>query len=143
MNNRDNPDMELQNRVILLFKLWDDIRLLFRLLPKPEQVGPINRTWITHPPVKHIVPRLITHAAMQPIDPKQRVLVMHGLIAWSEAYSQLVAIAALKRDQRPAVMYSEATGSLYRCADDLARAAVAIRRSQSGRHRRYGRRSGD
>jgi hypothetical protein len=135
---RDNPDLLLQARVAVLFQLWDDIRWVFRMLPKPEQVAPSNIRWVTHPPTRNVVPRLITHAAMQPITPKQRRMIMHGLSAWSAAYTQMVAIAALPQEDRPPEMYSDATAALHECADQLANAVVSLRRSLERKHRRHG-----
>ena len=138
-SDRDNPDLLLQARVAILFQLWDDVRWVFRMLPKPEQVGKINIKWVTHPPTQNVVPGLITHAAMQPISAQQRVMIMHGLSAWSAAYTQLVAIAALPQEDRPAEMYSAATESLHECADQLANAVVSLRRGLERKHRRHGR----
>jgi hypothetical protein len=52
VNDRSHPDMELQARVEILFRLWNDIRWVFRALPKPEQVGPMNRRRVTDPPTR-------------------------------------------------------------------------------------------
>jgi hypothetical protein len=138
MSDRDNPDMELQARVEILFKLWDDIRWVFRALPKPEQVGQMSRRWVTDPPTRNIVPRLITRAAMQPMSADERVMIIQGLSAWARGYTQLVAIAALAREDRPAEMYSAATEALYECADEMARAVVSVRRDMRGKRRRHG-----
>lgn len=138
MGDRSNPDLELQARVEILFKLWDNIRWVFRALPKAEAVGAMNRRWVMYPPTRNVVPRLITQAAMQPISAEERVMVIHGLTAWSDAYTQLVAIAALDQEDRPADMYSAATASLYECADQLARAVVSLRRDMRRKKRRHG-----
>ena len=140
MNDRSDPDMELHARVEILFRLWDDIRWVFRALPKPEQVGPMNRRWVTNPPTRNIVPNLITRAAMQPISAQERVMIIRGLSAWSDAFTQLVAIAALPREDRQAEMYSAATDALYECADEMARAVVSLRRDMRRKHRRHGQR---
>jgi hypothetical protein len=108
------------------------------MLPKPEKVGPTNIKWVTHPPARNVVPRLITHAAMQPIAAQQRVMIMQGLSAWPGAYSQLVAIAALPQKHRQAEMYSAATESLHKCPDQLAQAVVSLRRGLERKHRRHG-----
>ena len=139
-SRRDNPDLLLQARVAILFQLWDDIRWVFRMLPKPEQVGAVNPNWVTHPPTRNVVPRLITHAAMQPIPAQQRVMIMDGLSAWSDAYTQLIALAALPQKERPADMYSAATESLNECADQLAQAVVSLRRGLERKRRRHGQR---
>lgn len=138
MTDRSNPDMELHARVEILFQLWADIRWVFRALPKAEQVGPMSRRWVMHPPTRNIVPRLITLAAMQPISAQERVMIVRGLSAWSDAYTQLVAIAALSQDDRPAEMYAAATGALYECADELARAVLSLRRDMNRKRRRHG-----
>ena len=138
MNDRSNPDTELRARVVILLRLWDDIRWVFRALPKPEKVGPMNQRWVTHPPTRNIVPRLVTRAAMQPISPEERVWIMAGLNAWSDAFNQLIAIAALPEGERPAEMYLEATRSLFRCADELARAVLSLRRDMGRKRRRHG-----
>lgn len=137
-SERDNPDLLLQARVEILFRLWDDIRWVFRVLPKPEQVGAISIKWVTHPPTRNVVPALITHAALQPITAEQRVMIMHGLSAWSAAYTELLALSALPQEDRPAEMYSDATTSLHKCADQLALAVVSLRRSLERKHRRHG-----
>jgi hypothetical protein len=142
MTDRSDPDMELQARVEILFKLWGDIRWVFRVLPKPDQVGPMSRRWVTNPPTRSIVPRLITHAAMQPITAQGRVMIIRALSAWSDAYTQLVAIAALPREDRSAELYSAATAALYECADDMARAVVSLRRDMRPKRRRHGSRPG-
>jgi hypothetical protein len=131
-------DTDLQARVVILFQLWDDIRWVFRALPKPEKVGPMSIRWVTHPPTKNIVPRLVTRAAMQPIAPEERVRIMAGLNAWSDAFNQLVALAALPHEDRPPEMYLDATRSLYRCADELARAVLSLRRDMNRKRRRHG-----
>lgn len=138
MNDRSHPDMELQARVEILFRLWNDIRWVFRALPKPEKVGPMNRRWVMYPPPRLIVPKLITRAAMQPISAQERVMIVQGLSAWSDAFTQLVAIAALPREDRPEEMYSAATEALFECADELARAAVSLRRDMRRKRRRHG-----
>jgi hypothetical protein len=142
MADRSDPDMDLQARVEILFKLWDDIRWVFRALPKPEQVGPMSRRWVTHPPTQNIVPKLITRAAMQPISAQERVMVIQGLSAWSDAFTQLVAIAALPREDRAPELYSAATAALYECADQMARAVVSLRRSMRRKRGRHGSRPG-
>jgi hypothetical protein len=138
MTDADGPDIELQARVEILFRLWNDIRWVFRALPKPEQVGPMNRRWVTYPPTRAIVPKLITHAAMQPISAQQRVGIIHSLTAWSDAFTQLVAIAALARADRSAELYSAATAALHECADEMARAVVSLRRDMNRKRRRHG-----
>lgn len=138
MNDRSNPDMELRIRVEILLRLWDDIRWVFRALPKPEKVGPMGRRWITHPPTRNIVPKLITRAAMQPISPQERVMIMNGLSAWSDAFTQLVAIAAIPQDDRAPGMYPDVTAALYRCADELALAVISLRRDMNRKRRRHG-----
>lgn len=130
-------DEELQLRVEYLFKLWDDIRWIYRALPKPEQVGPMNLRWVEYPPTRNIIPRLITRAAMQPVSPQERVMIVQGLTAWSDAFTQLVAIAALPRDGRPAEMYSEATQSLIECAEQLRMAVTGLRRDMRMKRRRH------
>lgn len=132
MSDRSNPDQELQIRVETLLRLWDDIRRVFRALPKPEKVGPMNLRWVTDPPTRNIIPRLVTRAAMQPIGAQERVMIMAGLNAWSDAYNQLVAIAALPEGDRTEEMYLDATRSLFRCSDELARAVLSIRRRRHG-----------
>lgn len=138
MSDRSNPDLELHARVEILFKLWDDIRWAFRALPKPEQVGPMSRRWVTYPPTRNIVPKLIMRAAMQPISAQERVMIIRGLRAWSDAFTQLVAIAALPQDDRPADMYVAATAALYECADEMARAVVSLRQTMNHKRRRHG-----
>ena len=138
MSDRSNPDLELHSRVEILFRLWDDVRWVFRAMPKPEQVGPMSRKWVMYPPTRNIVPKLITHAAMQPISAEQRVMIIRGLSAWSDAYTQLVAIAALPQDDRPDDMYVAATAALYECADEMARAVVSLRRDMNRKRRRHG-----
>lgn len=130
-------DQELQLRVEILFKLWDDIRWIYRALPKPEQVGPMNLRWVEYPPTRNIIPRLIGRAAMQPVSPQERVMIIKGLTAWSDAFTQLVAISALPRDGRPAEMYSEATQSLIECAEQLRMAVTGLRRDMRMKRRRH------
>lgn len=131
-------DTDLHARTVILAKLWDDIRWVFRSLPKPERVGPMNPRWVKHPPTRNIVPRLVTRAAMQPISAEERVMIMAGLNAWSDAFNQLVALAALPYEDRQAEMYLDATRSLYRCADELARAVLSLRRDMNRKRRRHG-----
>ena len=138
MADRSHPDTDLHARVTILFRLWDDIRWVFRALPKPEQVGPMSRRWVTHPPTRNIVPKLITQAAMQPISADERVLIIQGLTAWSDAFTQLVAIAALPQEDRPAELYSAAAESLFKCADDMTRSVTSLRRDMRRKRRRHG-----
>ena len=84
-----------------------------------------------HPEAGHAV-------SMQPIEPEERVMIMAGLNAWSDAFNQLVALAALPHEDRPAEMYLDATRSLYRCADELARAVLSLRRHMNRKQRRHG-----
>jgi hypothetical protein len=138
MADRSHPDAGLHARVTILFALWDDIRWVFRALPKPEQVAAMSKRWVTYPPTQNIVPRLITRAAMQPISAQERVMIIQGLTAWSDAFTQLVAIAALPQEDRPEELYSAATESLFKCADELARAVASLRRDMRRKRRRHG-----
>lgn len=138
MDDRDNPDRNLQARVEILFRLWDDIRWVFRALPKPEKVGQAGIRWVTHPPTRNIVPRLITRAAMQPISAQERVMIIKGLTRWSDAFTQLVALAALPQDEREPEMYSGATTALLDCADELTRAVTSLRRDMRRKRGQHG-----
>lgn len=142
MDDRNRPDADLQIRVETLFRLWDLIAVLFGELPKPVRVGKVgttHRKWVTHPPTRNIVPRLITRVAMQPITLDERVLIMDGLTAWSDAFNLLIALAALPRVERPETMYLEATGRMDECADKLRIAAGSIRRRMKEERRARGR----
>jgi hypothetical protein len=55
-------------------------------------------------------------------------MIIQGLSSRSDAFTQLVAIAALPREDRPEEMYSDATAALHECADEPARAVVSLRR---------------
>jgi hypothetical protein len=138
MDDRDNPDTHLQARVAMLFRLWDDIRWIFRALPKPEKIGKAGIRWVTHPPTRNVVPRLITRAAMQPISAQERVMIMRGLTRWSDAYTQLVALSALPQDARTPELYSEATDALLECADELTRAVISLRRDMRRKRGQHG-----
>jgi hypothetical protein len=138
MDDRDNPDTHLQARVAMLFRLWDDIRWVFRALPKPEKIGKAGIRWVTHPPTRNIVPRLITRAAMQPISAQERVMIMRGLTRWSDAFTQLVALSALPQDARAPELYSEATTALLECADELTRAVISLRRDMRRKRGQHG-----
>lgn len=131
--DRSNPDQELRDCVMTLLMLWDDIRWLYRELPKPENVGPMNLRWATSSPTRIIIPKLITRAAMQPIAADVRVLIMHGVSAWAEAYNQLIAIAALDRIDRHPDSYLAAIEEMNECAENLRLAAKAIRRNSKWR----------
>src|SRR5436190_11186401 len=142
MDDRSRPDADLQIRVETLFGLWHLIATLFGELPKPVRVGKVgttHRKWVTHPPTRNVIPRLITRAAMQPITLDERVLIMDGLTAWSDAFNLLIALAALPRVERPEAMYLDATGSMDLCADKLRIAASSIRRRMKEERRERGR----
>jgi len=130
-------DEELQLRVAYLFRLWEDIRWVYRALPKPEKVGPMNLRWVEHPPTRGIIPRLITRAAMQEISAQERAWIIQGLTAWSGAFEQLVVIASLPRDARPTELYSGATQSLIECAEQLRKAVTGLRRDMRMKRRRH------
>ena len=145
MDDRQSPDEDLQIRVETLFRLWDLIVILAGELPKPVKVGRVGKThrsWVANPPTRNIVPRLITRVAMQPLTLDERVLIMDGLTAWSDAFNILVALAALPRVERPEAMYLEATERMNECAEKLRIGAGSIRRRIGeerkirGRHRR-------
>lgn len=147
MDDRNRPDEDLQIRVETLFRIWDLIATLFAELPKPVKVGnvrKVHRSWVTNPPTRNMVPRLITRVAMQPISLDERVLIMDGLTAWSDAFNILVALAALPRVERPEAMYLEATRRMDECGEKLRIAASSIRRRMReerqarGRHRLRG-----
>lgn len=139
MDDRSRPDAELQIRVEALFRLWDLIATLFGELPKPVKVGRVRRTWVVYPPTRNVVPRLITRAAMQPITLGERVLIMDGLTAWSDAFNLLVALAALPQVERPEAKYLEATERMDECAEKLRIAAGSIRRRMKEERRERGR----
>lgn len=130
-------DEDLTLRVEYLFKLWDDIRWIYRALPKPEKVGPMNLRWVEYPPTRNIVPRLISRAGMQDISPQERAWIVQGLVAWSGAFEQLVVIASLPRDARPYELYSAATQSLIECAEQLRKAVTGLRRDMRNKRRRH------
>jgi hypothetical protein len=136
MNDHSGPDKELQACVENLFVLWEDIRWVFRALPKPEKVGPMNQRWVTSPPTRLIIPRLITRAAMQPISPQERVWIMQALTNWADAYNELVAIAALPREYRHADQYLEAIESMGQCAIELRKAVTGLRRDMRRKRRK-------
>ncbi|MGH3222257.1 MAG: hypothetical protein ACRDPY_26785 [Streptosporangiaceae bacterium] len=146
MDDRSRPDEDLQIRVETLFRLWDLIATLFGELPKPVKVGKVrkaHRQWVANPPTRNIVPRLITRTAMQPLSLAERVLIMDGLTAWSDAFNLLIALAALQRVERPEAMYLEATKRMDECAEKLRIAASSIRRHMKEERQARGRHRGE
>jgi len=107
---------ELHDQMSMLLRLWEDIRWIARAMPKTIQVPAVSEGWVTNPPTRNVIPGLIRQVQGQQISDEERVMVLMGLTAWSDAYTVLIGISSLPGDQCPPEMLAKAAKSLDECS---------------------------